>query len=152
MPARVVIHKTSSHNAAEIEGFDKAAREKNIDSCEYVSLTKSFTRLFRNGVYPPMRGTFLSLSDDTHILYTRGSVEFYATYPGMYMPRTVRISCDKVEQNSALSREEILGLTKMNWNDTQFDGGMPITIRAARQVGDILNGMHLSTRRHSAPL
>ena len=26
----------------------------------------------------------------------------------------------------------------MNWNDTQFDGGMPITIRAARQVGSIL--------------
>lgn len=138
MPARVVIHKTSSHNAAEIDGFDKAVREKNIDSCEYVSLTKSFTRLFRNGVYPPMRGTFLSLSDDTHILYTRGSVEFYATYPGMYMPRTVRISCDKVEQTPRYLAEEILGLTKMNWNDTQFDGGMPITIRAARQVGDIL--------------
>jgi len=29
-------------------------------------------------------------------------------------------------------------LTKMNWNDTQFDGGEPITIRAARQVGGIL--------------
>jgi hypothetical protein len=26
----------------------------------------------------------------------------------------------------------------MNWNDTQLDGAMPITIRAARQVGDIL--------------
>jgi hypothetical protein len=26
----------------------------------------------------------------------------------------------------------------MNWNNTQFDGGEPITVRAARQVGDIL--------------
>jgi hypothetical protein len=27
----------------------------------------------------------------------------------------------------------------MNWNNTQFDGHAPITIRAARQVGNILN-------------
>jgi hypothetical protein len=34
--------------------------------------------------------------------------------------------------------EEILALTKMNWNNTQFDNSMPITVRAARQVGAIL--------------
>jgi hypothetical protein len=26
----------------------------------------------------------------------------------------------------------------MNWNGTQFDGALPITLKAARQVGDIL--------------
>ncbi|MDO8673150.1 MAG: hypothetical protein Q7O66_17230 [Dehalococcoidia bacterium] len=29
-------------------------------------------------------------------------------------------------------------MTKMNWNNTQFDGSAPITIRAARQVSNIL--------------
>jgi hypothetical protein len=137
-PARVVIHKTSSHNDFEVDGFCSAAREHRIDSCELLSLSRSFTRLFRNGVYPPIRGTFLSLDERSHILYTRGSVEFYATYPGMYMPRTVRIGCDRIEQTPRYLAEEVLTLTKMNWNDTQFDGGMPITIRAAREVGDIL--------------
>jgi hypothetical protein len=33
---------------------------------------------------------------------------------------------------------EILSLSKLNWNNTQFDGGEPITGRAARRVGDIL--------------
>ena len=33
---------------------------------------------------------------------------------------------------------EILALTKMNWNNTQLDNAMPITIKAARQVGEIL--------------
>ena len=33
---------------------------------------------------------------------------------------------------------EILSLSKLNWNNTQFDGGEPITVRAARRVGDIL--------------
>ena len=85
-----------------------------------------------------MRGTFLTLDDRHQILYTRGSVEFYATYPGMYMPRSLLIVCDRVEQTPRYLAEEILSLTKMNWNDTQFDGGMPITIRAAQQVGSIL--------------
>jgi len=32
----------------------------------------------------------------------------------------------------------MLSLTKMNWNQTQFDGGVPITLVAARKVGDVL--------------
>jgi len=137
-PARLVVHKTSSHNAAEMDGFQKAIGEHRIHSCEFLSLSKSFIRLFRDGVYPPLRGTFLSLDDRNHVLYTRGSVEFYATYPGLYMPRTVGISCDRIEQTPRYLAQEILALTKMNWNDTQFDGGMPITIRAAHEVGSIL--------------
>ena len=46
-----------------------------LPSLELLYLSKSFTRLFRNGVYPPLRGTFLTLDDRTHILYTRGSVD-----------------------------------------------------------------------------
>ena len=31
-----------------------------------------------------------------------------------------------------------MALTKMNWNNTQLDNSLPITIKAARQVGEIL--------------
>jgi hypothetical protein len=31
-----------------------------------------------------------------------------------------------------------VGLSKLNFNNTQFDSGDPITVRAARRVGDIL--------------
>ncbi len=138
VPARVVVHKTSWHNSAEADGFLKAIDEYRIHSIELLSLSRSFTRLFRNGFYPPLRGMFLTLDEHSHILYTRGSVEFYATYPGMYMPRTLRVACDRIEQTPRYLAEEILALTKMNWNDTQFDGGLPITIRAAHEVGDLL--------------
>lgn len=137
-PARVVVHKTTSHNEAEIAGFEEAIDEHRIHSCEMLSLRKSSLRLFRNGVYPPLRGTYLQIDEETQILYTRGSVEFFATYPGMYMPRTLEIQCTRREETPRYLAEEILALTKMNWNDTQFDGGLPITLRAARQVGDIL--------------
>ena len=45
---------------------------------------------------------------------------------------------DSVEQSRETLCREILALTKMNWNNTQFDMREPITLRAARGVGDIL--------------
>jgi hypothetical protein len=33
---------------------------------------------------------------------------------------------------------EMLVLTKMSWNNTQFDNGLPITIAAARHVSEVL--------------
>ena len=43
-----------------------------------------------------------------------------------------------LSETSSFLAQEILALTKMNWNNTQFDGGQPITLRCARQVGHIL--------------
>jgi hypothetical protein len=34
--------------------------------------------------------------------------------------------------------EEVLALTKVNWNTTQFDRKLPAPIKAAREVGRIL--------------
>ena len=41
---------------------------------------------------------------------------------------------------------ELLGLTKMNWNQTQLDGKRPITLRTAEQVGQILRHVPDATR------
>lgn len=138
LPARVVVHKTSPHNAAELDGFRGALDANGVDSADFLSVGSSYTRLFRNGGYPPLRGTFLTLDRQTHALYSRGSVDFFATYPGMYVPTALRLLCAEVEQTPAFLAEEILALTKMNWNNTQFDNRNPITVKAARGVGDIL--------------
>jgi hypothetical protein len=34
--------------------------------------------------------------------------------------------------------QEVLALTKLNWNNTQFDNFEPIVVTAARKVGRIL--------------
>ncbi len=138
LPARLVVHKTSKFNDAELRGFNGSIKDKTIDSADFVSLNKSFTRLFRLSPYPPLRGTFLSLDAKSHILYTRGSVDFFATYPGMYIPRPLVFYCDQVEQTPKFIAREILALTKMNWNNTQFDNSFPITIEASRRVSRIL--------------
>lgn len=138
LPARVVVHKTSIHNAEELDGFREALQANGVDSADFLSLGKSYTRLFRDGEYPPLRGTFLTLDRQTHTLYTRGSVDFFSTYPGMYVPSPLRFLCDDTEQTPYFLANELLALTKMNWNNTQFDNRDPITLRAARGVGSIL--------------
>lgn len=139
LPARVVLHKTSRFIPEEFEGFQDALDKHGIDTGEFISFDRTGgTRLFRYGKYPPLRGTLLSLDDCTCVLYTRGSVDFFSTYPGMYVPRPLKFRCESVEETPKALAQEILALTKMNWNNTQFDRGEPITIRAAKQVGNIL--------------
>lgn len=144
-PARVVVHKSSVHNTEEIEGFERALRGFSIDPelSDFVSLTDSYTRLFRASRYPPLRGTLFDTGGSLFVLYTKGSVNFFSAYPGLYVPRPLGFRCDRTADTPTFIAQEILGLTKMNWNNTQFDGGQPITLRAARQVGSILK--HLGT-------
>lgn len=138
MPARLVLHKTSKFTSGEIEGVMSAISKSHIEMADLVSLSRSFSRLFRTGSYPPLRGTLLNLDTNLALLYTRGSVPFFECYPGMYVPRPLEIKVEKTESTLHTISEEILALTKLNWNNTQFDGGEPITVRAARRVGDIL--------------
>jgi hypothetical protein len=139
-PARVVVHKSSVHNADEIDGFERALREFYIapELADFVSVTRSYTRLFRGNKYPPLRGTFFDTGGELFVLYTKGSVDFFSAYPGLYVPRPLGFRCDHTGATLTFLAQEILALTKMNWNNTQFDGGQPITLRAARQVGSIL--------------
>src|ERR1700722_17124442 len=44
--------------------------------------------------------------------------------------------------------KEILALNKMNWNSTQFDGGLPLTLTAAYGVGNVLK--HVERIRESS--
>ncbi|MDD9974031.1 MAG: hypothetical protein OXU27_08495 [Candidatus Poribacteria bacterium] len=139
-PARIVIYKSSKHNGDEINGFENAMQDHSIgpELADFVSVTPSSTRLFRGNLYPPLRGTFLGTGEESFVLYTKGSVDFFSAYPGMYVPRPLGIRCDQVAATPAYLAQELLALTKMNWNNTQFDGREPITLRCARQVGQIL--------------
>ena len=137
-PARVVIHKSSHFSDEEIGGLESAAQEVNIDTVDFVTVMDSKLRLFRNGNYPPYRGTLAELDDDRQLLYTRGSVWYYQTYPGMYVPQPIELRIVRSEESPNFIAKEVLGLTKMNWNNTQFDGKYPVTLGCSRKVGQIM--------------
>lgn len=137
-PARVIIHKSSNFSCEEIEGLEAAAREVNMDTVDFVTVMDSKLRLFRNGNYPPYRGTLAQMEENRQLLYTRGSVWYYQTYPGLYVPQPIELRIVKSEESPSFIAQEILGLTKMNWNNTQFDGKYPVTLGCSRKVGEIM--------------
>lgn len=138
-PQRIVIHKTSNYNEPEIEGFVAAAEDNRIYLTDLITIhPKTNLRLFREEIYPPLRGSHLAIDRKNHLLYTRGSVLFFNTYTGKYIPSPIEVRCFKTDESPNKIINEIFALTKMNWNNTQFDRKLPITLECASRVGDIL--------------
>jgi len=138
LPGRLVLHKTSNYNDSELTGFSNAIRKSGINSHDFITIQETDIRFFRDGLYPPLRGSMISLDESRHILYTRGSVDYYKTYPGLYIPSPLEVRIVESDVSPRMICEEILALSKMNWNNTQFDGKFPITIGCARKVGEIM--------------
>ena len=138
-PARVIVLKTSRFREDEAEGILKAIEEAGTELRDLVWVQESYSvKILRDGNYPVLRGTFVNFGGKG-LLYTNGSIPYYGTYPGLYDPRPLLLcphpSCDSTISQIA---EEVFSLTKINWNSTQMNQRLPIPIRAARKVGEVL--------------
>lgn len=138
-PARVVVLKTSRFRDEEAEGIVDALESAGTEMKDLVWVQESSSiKVLRDGNYPVMRGTFVEL-DGKGLLYTNGSIPYYGTYPGMYDPRPLLL-CPHKSSDSTVAQiaKEVLSMTKINWNSTQMNQKLPIPIRAARKVGEVL--------------
>jgi hypothetical protein len=147
-PADITLHKTSSFSDQERRGFLKAAEKAELHSCDLVWLTDSEDAFLIRGSsrYPPMRGTLLMLDNNDHALYTHGSVPYYKTYPGMYVPRPVGIRPCDTDRSIENIASEILALSKLNWNRARLDARKPITLLTATRVGEVLRHVPQETQ------
>lgn len=145
-PGRVVVHKSSKFRDSELKGFSNVLDDMRVQHRDFVSITNTHLRLFAEKEYPPVRGTLLEMSENEGLLYTRGLVEYYKTYPGMYVPSPLKIDVHNNDTSLEELCNEILGLTKMNWNNTQLDGRLPITLECSTRVGEIMKYLSVSDR------
>lgn len=145
MPARVLVHKTSYFDAKEIEGCRQAAQDQHVEFLDLVSVRRAGVRLLRAAIPAVQRGTALVFDEASGLVYLKGTVPYFRTYPGMYIPRGLEFTRDEGDSAPLDLAKELVELSKLNFNNTQFDSGDPITIRAARRVGDILK--HVSVGR-----
>ena len=135
-PVRVVVFKSSQYWDEEKRGMLEALAD--IPRRDFVAVTFTDIRLMRQGKYPPLRGTCLSVSDDTHVLYTQGYVPLLRTYPGSGSPNPLEVKIEVGDTPADELMSEILGLTKVNWNTASFACHLPMTLNFARRVGEIL--------------
>ncbi len=135
-PLRMVVHKTSFFDDAERSGFSAALRD--IPVVEMVTLVPSAFRLIRFGMYPPKVGTLCSVNDARDYLFTSGFMPELGTYPGPHVPQPFEVR--RLGDGDHISAaQDVLNLTRMNWNTADIRGKWPVTLSFARRVGGILD-------------
>lgn len=138
MPRRIVVHKSSNFWSDELEGFKDGT--EGIKERDFISILESDIKLFTQSQYPILRGTLLSLEDEScAYLFTTGFVPSLHTYPGFSIPRPLEIR--PFLKSSQISKicKEILSFTKLDWNNTFVYSKMPVTISVSRKVGSVMS-------------
>lgn len=134
-PARIVLHKTSAFSEGEQSGFEQAFQD--IPILELLHIKSTEFRLVRSGSYPPKRGLMCEVNSDSTYLFTTGFIGDIETYPGPHIPAPLQLK-SPMQVDLLRAAEDILGLTRMNWNTTGIRGGYPVTLAFARKVGGIM--------------
>lgn len=136
LPSRVVVHKTSRYWDEELDGFRDACQ--HVPRTDLVALGWRHIQFYRTGDYPPLRGTYIKFSESDLLLYTTGYIPYLRTYPGPRVPQPIEVLEHYGDSPWDVVLQEILGLTKMNWNSADFACSNPITTAFSQGVGRIL--------------
>lgn len=135
-PRRVVIHKTTEYWPDERAGLQSAL--KSVDQFDLVAVRPTEDiRLFRDALYPILRGSHVSLGD-MHLLYTTGYISALQAFPHGHVPLPLKLTDHLGDSSISTVLRELMVLTKMNWNSANFGGLLPITLRFSKLVGEIM--------------
>lgn len=136
-PKELFIHAKSSFNDEEWKGFEEAAKGTNVVGVQ-IADAKDRIKLFRPGSYPVIRGTALLVNPYRAFLWTSGFVPRLDTYLGPETPNPIeiRVQRGKCELTTVLG--DVMGLTKINFNSCLHNDRLPVTIRFADAVGEVI--------------
>ena len=94
--------------------------------------------LYREGKYPILRGSFWRVNDSTCYLWASGFKPRLGTYDGSEVPAPLRIDIQHGTADLKQVAKDILGLTKLNYNECKYGDASPVTIGFSDAVGEIL--------------
>lgn len=137
-PKELFIHASSNFGDDEWAGFESGAGAETKVLGIQISDAFEDLKLYRMGNYPTIRGTALPLSDRSAFLWTSGFVPRLDTYMGPETPNPIMVKVQRGECDLRVVLSDVLGLTKINFNSCLFNDRMPVTIRFANEVGDVL--------------
>jgi hypothetical protein len=136
-PAELFIHGKTRFNNDEWEGFCSVVPpETNLVGVRIRSTGD--LKLYRQGKKPVLRGTAMLLSERRGYLWTKGFVPRLDTYPGWETPNPLNIEITRGSADLCQVMTDVLGLTKVNFNACVFADGLPVTLKFADAVGEIL--------------
>lgn len=151
LPNRVVIHKLTHFTDDERKGLHAGLSGVNeIDLLEihvdealrYLSSIPQSDGGFKEDGFPVKRGTLLRLDRDSALLWVHGvsraldpQRKYYQGKRRIPAPLVIRRHSGK--SDLTMIGEEILGLSKMNWNSFDLYAKLPATVETSRQIARI---------------
>jgi hypothetical protein len=136
-PTELFIHGKARFNDDEWDGFCSAVPLGTKLVGVRIRPTTEL-KLFRLGKKPVLRGTAFVARERLGYLWTKGFVPRLATYPGWEVPNPLLIEIHRGEAELEQVMADVMGLTKINFNACIFADGLPVTLKFADAVGDIL--------------
>lgn len=94
--------------------------------------------LYREGKHPIIRGTFWRVNDSPCYLWASGFKSRLATCDGSEVPAPLRIDTQHGSADLKQVARDVLGLTKLNYNECKYGDASPVTIGFSDAVGEIL--------------
>ena len=137
-PTELFIHAKQRFNNEEWDGFRSAVPATTNLVGVRIRRSNDMKLFRRSGASPVLRGTSYCVHDAMAYLWTSGFIPDLQTYPGREVPNPllVEVCRGKAELDTVV--RDVLALTKLNFNACIYGDGLPVTLRFADDVGEIL--------------
>ena len=160
LPKRVVVHKRNYFTQEEINGLKDSLLSNGVTNIDLIEInfaddirflaTNIVAGMPQADNYAVPRGTCISFDEYSAFLWTHGIVPSVMNQArryylgGKYIPGPLKITKHYGESNIGTIANEILGLTKMNWNSFDLYSQLPATLNSSNEIARI--GRLLSRR------
>ena len=141
-PKELFIHGKARFDQEEWEGFQAGVP----DSTDMVAVRirkTSDLKVYRPGIRPVIRGTGVVVNDFRGFLWASGFVDRFGTYLGWEVPKPLLIDVHRGQADIQRVMADVMALTKLNYNACIYGDGLPVTLRFADAVGEILTAAPL---------
>lgn len=134
----IFLHCHSSIDSEEFKGFQAACPAGVKLVGIRVRQERNGVRMFRAGKLPVHRGSYWEVDNTTAYLWGTGYKPRIDNYDGWETPAPLRIDIQHGVANIQQVAEDILALTKLNYNSCKMGDSEPVTIGFSDAVGEIL--------------
>jgi hypothetical protein len=136
-PKELFIHGKVRFDQDEWNGFrDAVDQETNIVGIRIRK--ENDLKIFTKGRHAALRGLSYVRDERTAFLWTKGFIPRLQTYPGRGVPNPLLVDVCRGTADISTVLADIMALTKLNYNACIFADGMPVTLKFADAVGEIL--------------
>ncbi len=136
-PDEIFIHGKTYFNDEEWAGFlDGAGGDIKLTGVRIRE--ENQLKLFRKGDFPILRCSVVFQDRKTAYLWTRGFIPRLQSVLGLETPNPLTVQIVRGESEIKTVCQDILALTKLNYNTCIFGDGVPVTLKFADMIGEIL--------------